>query len=351
MKRIFLVIVIVGLVASLVYRLFQQRQTADIETIQQIQYKEGYPVEVIQTKIEPFRLIRRYTGSVVGGAEASVMAVIGEYIDTINVSEGMRVSAGDIIIRLSRDNPSARYQAVVLALQNVNREVERLQALFDQGAISRQMLDNVILQRDLSRDALETAENLLDVRAPIDGIVTELNAEVGQYATPGRPLARIISTGRPRVKINVPAGDREWIKRGLKCEVSATGVRSEGHIQRIALSADMEGRNFIAWIVLDERTDNPLFSPGLLVDVSVRVVNLAEAVTISTDALLRSGDNWNVYVISEGHANLRKVDFGGRNAQSAWIRSGLDAGVSVVISGANLLYEGALVRVISRDDG
>jgi len=337
-----------GLVSLMVYRFIQQRKPESTQTIAEIQAVEGYPVEVTKVKIQPFGMIRRYGGTVTGGEEASAVPAIGEYIKVIPVREGQQVSRDDAICELSRDNPAAGYRRGELALMNAERDLDRVQKLFDQGAVSKQTLDGVTLSRDLAKDGLANAEKLLYVRAPISGRITELTAEVGSFATPGIPLAKIVSNDYLRVRVDIPTGDRGLIMEGHGAVISGSGASRSGRVSRIADSADPKGRSFTTWIQLDERPDDRGFKPGMFVDVEIEVVKEDSAVTVASDALIRNGDGWRVFVVNQDRVRLTDVTVGGANPDAAWIRDGLPPNAIVVVSGANLLFDGAKIRVITK---
>jgi RND family efflux transporter MFP subunit len=274
--------------------------------------------------------------------------MLSEHISTVKVREGQNVEKDEVICELSRDNPSASYARAKLALDNAEKELVRVRSLFNGGAISQQILDGVQLQRDLSADAVKTTEQLLFLRAPFAGNVTELEAEVGKLVNPGQPVAKIVSNETARVEVKVPARDRDLIKVGAACAIASDGNSTTGRVQRIALSADPESRMFTAWISFDNDRQKLQFSPGLLVDVTVNVLQVENALLASPKALIREGELLFVYTIQDNKARLQQIDLGGQNRDTAWIRSGVKQGDQVVISGASLLVDSALVRIMHK---
>jgi len=348
MKRAFLIIVVLAVVGLLIYRFIERRSVEATRTIALIQAEEGYPVEVEQAVIGNFSMSRKYTGTVIGGKEAVVISSLPEYVNSVSVKEGQYVEKDAVICELSRDNPNAGYAQAKLAHNTIEKEFGRMQKLFDEGAVSEQMLDGFKLQFDLATENLSTIEKLLYVRAPISGRVTELLAEPGLYAAPGFPLARIISTGKARVMVKIPASDRELIKPGAACMISTDGSSIKGKVDRISYSADAEGRSFSGWINFTEKTAEYQFSPGLLVDVTINVLNVKDAVLISPNALIREGEQWSAYTVVDDKAILNAIEIGGQSSDAVWVRSGIDSGAEVIVSGANLLNNGSQVRIISR---
>ena len=330
----------------LIYRFVEKQKVDTTRTIAQIQAEEGYPVEVQSVAVGPFSLTRTYSGTIVGGKQSVVVSSLSEHISRVLVTEGQFVEENQIICELSSDSPSASFAQTKLALENAERELARTQRLFDEGAISQQILDGVKLKRDLSAEALEVSEQLLYLRSPFAGVVTELKAETGKLVIPGEVVAKIVSTEKARVEVQVPACDRELVKTGAPCTITMDGISKPGVVQRISLSADPENRSFTTWVTFNERSSGHLFSPGLLVDVSIHVLDVKEALIVPPDALFREGENWFIYTIRDDTARQQKIDLGGRNVDAAWIRSGLENEAVVVVGGSNLLFDGAPIRII-----
>lgn len=348
MKRLILYIIALIIIGLIIYRFVERRSVEAVKTIAMIQAEEGYPVEVDEVVIGSFSLIRKYTGTVIGGKEATVVSSLAEHISRVLVSEGQYVEENQVICELSRDNPAASYAQAKLALANIEKELARMEKLFEEGALSEQILDGLKLQRDLAKENLSSIERLLYIRVPIAGRITELQAEPGMLATPGFTLAKVVSAEKLRVQVKIPASDRDLVKIGANCNISTDGASLSGKVQRVSFSADPDDRNFSAWINFTEKSSGYRFSPGLLVDVHVNVLDVSHASLVSPDALVREGDKWSVYTVDGNRARLNEVDVGGQTADAAWIRSGIDPGAKVVVSGAGLLVDGAPIRVIKR---
>ena len=350
MKRVIFLLIAIIIIGLLIYRFAERRRIVTTRTIAQIQAQEGYPVEVENVEMGTFNLTRKYTGTVVGGKQSVVVSMLSEHISEVFVRQGQFVEKDAVICELSRNNPSASYAKAKLASENAERELARVQALYNEGAISEQVLDAAQMQRDMTVEALKTTEQLLYLCAPIAGIVTELEAEVGKLIAPGQPVAKIVSTEKARVEIQIPARDRDMIKINAPCTISNDGNSASGKVERVSLSANPENRSFTAWITFSERQKRLVFSPGLLVDVNINVLNAENVTIVTPDALMRKGERWFIYALDGDNVRLREIELGGVNHDIAWIRSGVALDEQVITSGASLLFEGAPVRIIHRNN-
>ncbi|MDP8238391.1 MAG: efflux RND transporter periplasmic adaptor subunit [Candidatus Hatepunaea meridiana] len=348
MKKFILFILAAIIIGLLIYRFAERQKVEKTRTIANIQAEKGYPVEVDKVAVGPFQMIKRFTGTISGGKQSVVVSSLSEHINRVMVEEGQYVEKDQIICELSSDNPLASHNQAKLALANTEKELVRIQQLYDEGAISEQILDGVTLQRNLAAEGLASSEKLLYLRAPFAGKITELEAEVGKLISPGMPVAKIVSNEKARVQVQIPAQDRELIKSGAACEISTDGATISGKVKRISTSADPEDRSFTTWINLSEKTKSYNFSPGLMVDVSINILDLKEAVIVTPDALIREGEKWFIYSVNGNQVMLHNVEIGGQTADAIMIKSGIDPGTIVVTRGANLLYDGAQIRIVTR---
>ncbi|MFN3821594.1 MAG: hypothetical protein ACK4OO_04615, partial [bacterium] len=94
MRRFLIWLLIVGLIAGLAYRAIQHRRGRTARSLTQIQWEEGFPVEVAKAVQRPFRLVKEYLGTLVGEEEAEIVPLVGEYVSQVFVKEGDRVKVG-----------------------------------------------------------------------------------------------------------------------------------------------------------------------------------------------------------------------------------------------------------------
>ncbi len=159
-------------------------------------------------------------------------------------------------------------------------------------------------------------------------------------------VPRVISVENVRVKVEIPASEREIVKKNAKCRITSESASCDGKVKSISLSADPKSRSFATWISLNRRPSDPLFSPGLLVEVEIEVVNINEAVLIPPSALVRTGEDWFVFVSDDQVARKNKVIVGGTKPDAVWIKEGIESGTTVVVRGSNLLSDGVPIRII-----
>jgi RND family efflux transporter MFP subunit len=151
------------------------------------------------------------TGALARQREAQLAFRVPGVITSLTVDEGDIVQAGQVIARLDPTAVEAGRQQAKAALDRARRDLERDQALFDKGFVSRQRIDD-------RRTALEAAEAAYAAAAfdrrwatlssPTSGVVLVRAAAAGQVVQPGQTVVTVADAGSPFV-LRVPIPDRQ----------------------------------------------------------------------------------------------------------------------------------------------
>jgi HlyD family secretion protein len=86
---------------------------------------------------------------------------------------------------------------------------------------------------------------------------------------------------------------------------------------------------------------------GYRVDVRITVLAAADVLKVPLSALFREGDDWAVFVVVAGRAELRRIAIDARDRQDAMVTRGLAAGEQVVLYPSERIGDGTLV--VARD--
>jgi len=236
-------------------------------------------------------------------------ARVSGFVTKVNVEEGQKVKAGDVLVELdAKDYQSRASQSqydvasVQAKAHDAGLSYQRIQKLFEQGAVSLQQRDSALATyQELSRKqkALEAQEDVSKngvtdtlIRAPSDGIIARKSAEVGMLANPGAPLIGFVSSSSRWVVANFKETDLHRLKIGQKVKVSVDAISDrdfQGEVENFypstgavfsLLPPDNATGNFTkvvqrvpVRIKLDQITpeDVDLLKAGLSVEVAVRV--------------------------------------------------------------------------------
>lgn len=217
-------------------------------------------------------------------------------------------------------------------------------------------------QIEAERANLRMAQENLErttVRAPIGGVLQELEADVGELLAVGTPIARVVDLARVEVPLQLPAGARGEVRVGDEVELRAgpEGPTWPGRVLRLAPEIDPRTRTFGAFAVVEQSGEGDLLYPGQF--VIGRVVSARAEPRVLVPRRAVDGDA--VMVLGEaaeaGAVRARRVEIEplfnleGRypaldGAETQWtaIAGGLEAGQRIIISNLDELRPGTLVR-------
>ena len=189
----------------------------------------------------------------------------------------------------------------------------------------------------------ETMQGYTKVTAPFAGVITRKHADVGDLATPGKPLLEMEDSTALRLEADVPEAvvGRLTLGDKLPVRISALETELEGVISEIAPAADSGSRTFLVKLDL---TGTSGLRAGQFGRVAMPVGETS-ALRVPATAMVQRGQMEIVFVVSDGKAQLRIVKTGKRIGGEVELVSGVEAGEKVVIEGTAGLGDGQTVEV------
>jgi RND family efflux transporter MFP subunit len=353
MKKAIVIIIVIAVLALIIYRIstYQKAQTA--QSITDIQKQEGVPVEVLTAQQDTLTYTRDFSGTIEGFYQTSAVAHLMESVKEIRVNVGESVSAKDVLIVLDQTSPQAQYQQAKLARDNAQQEYDRIKALYDKGAVSRQTYDQVALGKNIAETNFSNARELVEITAPIEGVVTDIKVKEGQVVNPGQPVVTISATDKVKCEFWVGDADRQRIRTGQPAQFIASNDNPEfssqeglmGKVSEVALSADPESHLYKVTVAADNTKGQ--LRPGQLVSVIVTVETVPNILLIPYDSVILKNDKPFVYKVDNGTAQLIPIELGRKNRNHVEVVTGLSFGDTIVVYGMNRLKSGDKVRIVT----
>jgi RND family efflux transporter MFP subunit len=199
-------------------------------------------------------------------------------------------------------------------------------------------------------DRIKTTLPKVELRSPVDGIVSRVSAEVGTMASPG-VTAVVISTRQDlRIEAEISSEDASKISQGMTVAVTSPAYPGRSFAARIKelspvgeLKPDAAIRTRIVRARVMLAKDWDLFRPGMDVDIEGGGT-MKKALSVPSDAISIDGSRSFVFVVSNGVASTRDVKTGFSNVEFTEVLDGLKTGDVVVVRGKDLLKNGSRVR-------
>jgi Cu(I)/Ag(I) efflux system membrane fusion protein len=188
----------------------------------------------------------------------------------------------------------------------------------------------------------------MTLRAPQDGVITELGVREGMTVIAGTTLMRINGTATVWVNADVPEAQVSLLHVGSVADASLPGAGNEhfkGRVQAIVPDVSADTRTLKARIELSNSQGR--LAPGMFVSVALGLSPAARAqgLLVPSEAVIRTGTR-TVVMRADGDGHFTPVDvvagveYDGRTE----IREGLAEGQQVVLSGQFLIDSEASLR-------
>ena len=181
--------------------------------------------------------------------------------------------------------------------------------------------------------------NRVTLRAPMDGVVAELGVREGMTVAQGSLLFRLVDLSTVWINAEVPEAQAGFVRPGstVQARVSAYPERSfEGRVGAILPEVNVATRTLRARIELpnpDER-----LKPGMYATLEFVGEAGGDFVLVPSEAVIRTGTRDVVILaLGEGRFRAAEVQVGSERGGQSEIRSGVQAGDSVVLSGQFLI--------------
>jgi RND family efflux transporter MFP subunit len=186
--------------------------------------------------------------------------------------------------------------------------------------------------------------------APFDGIVGDIPVHVGDYVSPQTLLTTVDENAELEAYIYIPTELASEIHMGLPVQIvnSAGELLDSSQIYFISQEVDTGTQGILVKAPIHAPLDK--FRNAQLVKARV-IWSTAPAPTVPVLAVTRIGGQSFVYVVAQGDkgsmAKQRAVTLGDTIGNDYAVTGGLKPGEKVIISGTQLLIDGAPIQPIS----
>ncbi|RKZ30651.1 hypothetical protein DRQ36_04835 [bacterium] len=278
-------------------------------------------------------------------------AVIGPqfsaWVDKILVEEGQKVKKGELLVVLD----DSQVRQVRAQYDAAKKEFERISALRKSGAVTQQQYDQVEAQYLAAKAGYELAGSNTNIRAPFDGVVSEITVEVGEayssmsMSPTGKPsLLSVLKTDSMKAEVRISDSQIERIDIGQRALVRVDNYPDtvfDGRVVNIEPAAEHSSGMFKAVIAIPN--DRGLLKAGLYARVGIVIEYREKAIAVPQDAMV--GDTL-VFIARGRTARASRVTVDFETEDMVVVKSGIDSGDSVITDGVIGLFDGAEIRVL-----
>jgi RND family efflux transporter MFP subunit len=206
---------------------------------------------------------------------------------------------------------------------------------------ARANVANAETQLGLARRSLSYAL----VFSPIDGYVSERNADLGEYVSPTAKVATVVRINPLRIRIDIPEQAIPEIKIGQSVSVTTSAWPDKSFSGRIArISPNVTASSRTLSVEADIENSSGALKPGQFATVRILESRSQPAVLVPMRAVRSEAGVNRVFVIKDGRVQERQVQLGQTESDLVEVKSGIAAGEQVVTSNLELISDGVAVR-------
>ncbi len=198
---------------------------------------------------------------------------------------------------------------------------------------------------------MRTAEAMFsysEIRAPIDGVVTDRPLYAGDLAMANQPILTVMNLSRLIAKAHIPQSEAAALKVGNPAEIKVDGIDAPvmGHVTLVSPALDPGSTTVEIWV--EATKSNAALKPGMTVQVSMTAKTVNDAILVPASAVFKNPDTGADYVVLAGtdqKAHWKTVQIGVRNADRSQVVSGINANDQVISSGGYALPDGTKIKI------
>jgi HlyD family secretion protein len=312
-------------------------------------------------------------GTVNACRRAGLSPAMGGQMASLPVSKGDRVTSGQILLELWNEDLRAekilaerdaiasagRAKESCVIADVAEREAKRLVSLRERGISSEEETDRAVGEAEAKQAACEATRDLVRVsdarvdvataalqrtilKAPFDGVIAEINGELGEFVTPSPvgvptpPTVDLIDSSCLYISAPIDEVDATAVRTGMPARITLDAFPNQdfpGHVRRVApyvLEVEKQART----VEVEAEIDNPEqydLIPGYSADVEVILDTRTGVLRIPALAII-DGEKVLLLNEQEGVIEERMIEKGVSNWEYSEIVSGLDGSELVILS-------------------
>lgn len=325
------------------------------------------PVRVVTLASDTAGERLEFSGDVRPRYESQLGFRVGGKIVERKVDVGATVKRGDVLMRLDpQDLRLAESQArATLRAAETERDLARADYKRHVDLRAQNFVSQAVL--DTKQSALKAAQanvdaaraglrgqanqsNYTNLAADADGVVTAIEAEVGQVVQPGSPVVRVARTVEKEVVIGIPEDKVGQLRAASDVTVrlwANEAVAIPGKIREVSPVADPATRTYTVKVAIPENAEVRL---GMTATVELATGgNGAAGLRLPLSALVQHKGASSVWIVENGAVKLVPVQVVGQVRNDVLVTGQVAAGQNVVTAGVNLLKNGQKVRILTAD--
>jgi multidrug efflux system membrane fusion protein len=306
-----------------------------------------------------------FPGEVRARFESRLGFRVGGKITARKVDVGSTVRRGQVLmqldpqdLRLSQEQSMANLRAVETNRDLAKADMKRYQELRVKNFVSQAVIDGKVAAWQAAQASVDAAQagyrgqanqaGYATLVSDLDGVVTAIEAEVGQVVAPGTPVVRVARMDEKEIVIGIPEDKVDALRRVADVTVrlwaSPTAV-IQGKIREVSPVADAATRTYAVKVSIPPAT--PDVRLGMTATVQFSSTSVTPLIAVPLTALHQEKNVTSVWLVENGAVRMTPVQMGGVTGNQILLVAGVNPGQTVVTAGVNLLKNGQKVTLLA----
>ncbi|MDL2354723.1 MAG: efflux RND transporter periplasmic adaptor subunit [Pseudomonadota bacterium] len=322
------------------------------------------PVRAIVLSASNVDVNAEFAGEVRPRVESRLGFRVGGKITARKVDVGSTVRRGQVLMQLDpQDLQLSQAQALAnLRAAETNRdlakaEMKRYQDLGAKSFVSQAVVDAKVSTLKAAQASVDAGQaqyrgqsnqaRYATLVSDTDGVVTAVDAEVGQVVTAGTQVVRVARLDEMEIVIGLPEDKVDSLRKLADVTVRLWAnphVVIPGKIREVSPVADAATRTYPVRVAIP--ADSPGVKLGMTALVQFASSTATPQIRVPLTALYQEKGVTSVWLVENGAVRMVPVQLGGVAGNDILLVAGVKAGQTVVTAGANVLKTGQKVTLL-----
>ena len=322
------------------------------------------PVRAIVLSASNVGIHAEFSGEVRARVESKLGFRVPGKITARKVDPGTVVKRGQVLMQLDAADlqlSQAQSMASLTAAQTTRdlakAELKRYQELRVKNFVSQAVLDEKQASFRAAQANVDAAQagyagqsnqaRYATLVSDVDGVVTGVDADVGQVVAAGTPVVRVAQAGSKEIVIGLPEDKVDALTKVEDVTVRTWANPGEvipGKLREVSPVADTATRTYAVKVSIPDSAAGVKLGQTALVQFSSTTP--VALIRVPLTALFHENATTSVWIVEGGTVKLVPVKVGGTAGNEVVLAGGVKPGQTVVTAGVNLLKQGQKVKIL-----
>ncbi|PFG12696.1 MULTISPECIES: efflux RND transporter periplasmic adaptor subunit [unclassified Bacillus (in: firmicutes)] len=234
------------------------------------------------------------------------------------------------------------------SLEVTIKQAQLSQAAAQVPSMSAGNVTQLETQLSETKASLNQAQDVLNattIESPINGIVSQINAEENAAAVPSTPLAVVVNLNPIKATFQVNSFQISQLKKDQDVAITFDGVDGtfDGKLKAIPPTANEQTGSFLIEIPLENK--DLKIKGGMKATATIQTDLIENAIVVPKESIIYGEEETFVYVPQGKKVKQVNVELGAETDKTIQITSGLSKGDQVITEGKDRLNEASEIQV------